>query len=241
MGMHRLLCSIAASLVVSACAAVPQQQAVKEIRVCDANDCSAVGQKYSSGQLLAGFQRLLKANEGEKATLCDSDPETRACESVGICQFVLGGIVPGNGCATSIAFSDIAPGKQANELSLKADMPLTFIWTPLSCATADATLSVHSPDEIYLEFKPRFCSWMVVGNMSATFNLAVEAFDLNQGLVNGYWSHAVSGGGNGRGSGYAVLKFPKPMPAGENWLAEQPEDGSPVAQSGAWIPDVSAN
>jgi hypothetical protein len=172
--------------------------------------------------MLAGFQQLLKANEGEKVTIYSSNPKTRDCESVGACQFVLGGIVPGNGCSQSMVFSEIAMGKQADQIDLKASMPLTFIWTPVYCATTAAMLSVRSPDEISLEFQPRFCSWMAVGAMSATFNFAVESIDLNHGQIGGYWSHAVSGTGNGRGSGYAVLKFPKSMPGGENWLVGQP-------------------
>jgi uncharacterized protein YceK len=224
MDMHRwsLLVAAAAALLLSGCAAIPQQSAVKEVHICNTENCATVDQKYSAGQLLAGFQKLLKANEGEKVTICDSDPKTRACESVGICQFVLGGILPGNGCSQSMVFSEIAKGKQADQLSLKADMPLTFIWTPVECAATAATLSVRSPDEISLEFQPRFCAWMVVGTMSATFNFAVESIDMSHGQIGGYWSHAVKGTGNGRGSGYALLKFPKAMPSGENWLLAQP-------------------
>jgi hypothetical protein len=100
----------------------------------------------------------------------------------------------------------------------------------VACKATAATLSVHSPDEISLEFEPRFCAWMVVGTMSATFNFAVDSLDFNRGQIGGYWSHAVSGTGNGRGSGYAILQFPKAMPRGENWLAEQPSLTSAGAQ-----------
>jgi hypothetical protein len=224
MSTHRwsLLTVLVAVLLLTGCAAIPQKSNVKEVRICNAADCDAVSQKYSAGQLLAGFQQLLKSNDGEKVTICSSNPKTRACDSIGACQFVLGGIVPGNGCSDSMVFSEIAMGKQPGQLDLKASMPLTFIWTPVYCVTTPATLSVQSPDEISLEFQPRFCSWMAVGPMMATFNLAVESIDLNHGQIGGYWSHAVSGGGNGRGSGYLVLKFPKAMPASDHWLDAQP-------------------
>jgi hypothetical protein len=162
-------------------------------------------------------------DEGEKVTIYDSNPKTRNCESVGVCQFVLGGILPGNGCSQSMVFSEITTGKQQpHQINMKVDMPLTFIGTPVFCSITDATFSVHSPDQISLELQPRFCSWMVMGVMSATFNFAVNSLDLNSGEIGGYWSHAVSGTGNGRGSGYAVLKFPKAMPSDENWLVGQP-------------------
>jgi hypothetical protein len=228
--MQRWLLLVAVALLVAGCAAVPQQYAVKEVHICDVAGCNAVNHKYSVGELRAGFLQLLKANEGARVTICDSDPMTRNCESVGICQFVLGGIIPGNGCAEDIVFSEIAAGSQAGQIDLRANMPLTFIWTPLSCATTAATLSVRSADDVSIEFQPRYCNWMVVGNMMATFNFAVESLDLNHGQVGGYWSHAVAGGGNGRGSGYAVLKFPKAMPQGENWLVSQPLHPPPRAQ-----------
>lgn len=221
MHMHRRFIGgiAAATVLLSGCTAIPQQSAVKEVQVCQAAECTPAARQYSEEQLLAGLQGLFKENAGEKVTVCSSDPKSRTCKSVGICQFVLGGILPGNGCSKSMVFSEIAPGEQAGQLDLKAHMPLTFIWTPVICAATKATLVVRSPDQISLEFQPRFCSWMVVGNMRATFNLAIDAIDLRRGEIAGYWSHAVTGTGNGRGSGYTVLKFPKAMPDGVSWLA----------------------
>lgn len=231
MGLHRwlLLVTAAAALLITGCTAIPQQHVGKEVHICDTDDCNSATHNYSVGQLLTGFQKLLQANEGEKVKICESDPKTHACKSVGICQFVLGGFIPGSGCAEHIVFSETAMNNQTGKISLKVNMPLTFIGTPASCETTTAILSVQSPDEIYMEFKPRYCNWMVVGNMSATFNFAVESLDLGRGRVGGYWSHAVTGNGNGRGSGYAVLSFPKTMPDGDNWLVERPE--LPVPQS----------
>lgn len=210
-------------LLLTGCAATPQQQNVQDVHICVAGDCDSTGHKYSAEQLFTGFQKLLKANEGEKVTICDSNPKTRNCESVGVCQFVMGGILPGNGCSQNMVFSKIAIGEQQPyQINMKADMPLTFIGTPVFCATTDATFSVHSPELISLELQPRFCNWLAMGVMSATFNFAVNSLDLNRGEIGGYWSHAVTGTGNGRGSGYAVLKFPRAMPDSENWLAGQP-------------------
>lgn len=222
MDMHRWPLLAVAVLLIAGCAAIPQQHNVKEVRICNAADCDAAGQKYSAGQLLAGFRQLLKANEGEPVTICNSDPKARTCESVGFCYFVLGGILPGNGCAKSIVFNEIAISPNSNQLSLKAKMPLTFIWTPVSCDTMTGTLSVHAPDKISIEFQPYYCNWMKVGPMTATFNFAVESLDLSRGQIGVYLSHAVKGGGNGRGSGYVMLKFPKSMPDADNWLAGQP-------------------
>jgi hypothetical protein len=222
--MHRwaLLVAATATLLATGCTAVPQQHVVKKIHICAGEDCDTADLKYTIGQVLAGLQQLLTANEGQKVTICKSEPTTRACKSVGICQFVLGGILPGNGCAQSIVFSDIAAVNQTSQINLKANMPLTFVGSPVLCNTTTGTLSVRSLDEIAIELQPRYCNWMVVGNMTATFNFAVESLDLSHGQIGGYWSHAVAGTGNGRGSGYAVLKFPSTSPAGGNPLVRQP-------------------
>ncbi|WP_283742954.1 hypothetical protein [Sideroxydans sp. CL21] len=243
MGTHRglFLVASAAAFLITGCTAIPQQHAVKEVHICDTEDCNSTIHKYTAGQLLTGFQKLLKANEDKQVKICESDPKTHACKSVGICQFVLGGLIPGSGCAEHIVFSETAIGNQTGKISLKANMPLTFLWTPVSCETTTVILSVHTPDEIYMDFKPRYCNWMMVGNMSATFNFAVESLDLGRGQIGGYWSHAVTGSGNGRGSGYAVLSFPKTMPDGDNWLVERPELPVPRSKlSGTQVEKESA-
>lgn len=227
-----LAVGVAASIL-TACVAVPQHDAVKEVRVCAADHCGPAAHKYSSSQLLNGFQQLLLANKGEPVRICDSDPKNRDCASVGICQFVLGGFIPGNGCSTGIVFGDVAAGEHAGQLNLKADMPLSFIGTPLTCRTMTGTLSVDSEDVISAEFEPHYCNWMAIGNMSATFSFAVESLDVDHGTVGVYWSHAVQGNGVGRGSGYAVLEFPNSMPRGQNWLiGQQPLALLPSAEPG---------
>lgn len=228
MGLHRwtLLVVAAASLLTVGCVAVPQQDRVKEVHICTGKDCETSVHKYTVEQLATGLQQLLKENEGQKVIICASDSKTRTCESVGVCYLVIGGIIPGNGCAKSIVFSEVAQGSQAGQVSLKANMPLTFIWMPAPCETTSGTLAIRSANEIALEFQPSVCAFLGVGVFKATFNIAVESFDLTKGQISGYWSHASAGTGNGRGSGYMVLQFPKPMPPGDNWLVEQP--ASPV-------------
>ena len=102
--MKRMM-MVAAALLIAGCASAPQKIAVREVNVCSGDECDTSGHKYNAEQLLAGFHQLLKANEGQKVTVCDSDPKTRACESVGVCHLVIGGFSPGNGCVESIVFS----------------------------------------------------------------------------------------------------------------------------------------
>jgi len=218
----RLTLPVAAMALLAGCAGAPQQYSVKEVYVCAAEECGTAGHKYSARQLLDAFRQLFKANEGEKAEICESDPKTRSCESIGLCHFVQGGPFPGMGCGNSIAFGTVAKDNKPGQIAINANMARTFLGASLACADMNGTISVRSADEISYEVEPHYCNWMGVGNMTATFNLAIESLDLDRGQIGGYWNHAVAGTGVGSGSGYAILKFPKGMPRGENWIGGKP-------------------
>ncbi len=204
-----LLVSAVPAALVSSCASTPTLHAVQEVQVCGDGQCDSAARKYSTGQMKDKFQQLLQANLNETATICEADPKTHACTNDAICHFVLGGVIPGPGCSKNLVLSAVTRDSDADQISVKAKMARTFIGTPLVCGAADGTLSIRSSDKIVFELQPHYCNWMVVGNMRATFSFAVESMDLEKGQLAGYWTHAVFGTGNGSGSGYAVLTFPK--------------------------------
>lgn len=204
-----LLALFSTSLLFACSANHAQKNLAKEIAICSNEKCGAAEKTYSAEQLINGLQQLLMVNEGKKVPMCNADPEKRVCKSVKVCHFVLGGIIPGNGCAKSLSFSEIANAKESKQLTMKTSMPLTFIGTPLKCAIAQSIVSVSSVNDISIQLKPHFCSWMVMGAMTAQLNFQVESINLDRGEIGGYWQHSVTGTGNGRGSGYLVLKFPK--------------------------------
>ncbi len=181
---------------------------VEQINICSGERCVLMNKAYSTEALLHQFQQLFNANEGEKVSFCKADKTTHLCKTKKVCHFVLGGIIPGNGCSTGITFHGAELNLQSAEIMMKADMPLTFIGTPLACTTAQSSFSIRSPNEIALELKPHFCSWMAVGAMSAHFSIAVDSINLDRGEIGGYWKHSVKGTGLGGGSGYLLLQFP---------------------------------
>ncbi len=204
------------------------QPKIEQINVCSGGRCIPLEKAYSPQVLLDQFQQLFTANDGEKVNFCKADDNTQDCTIGKVCHFVLGGIIPGNGCSEGISFHTAELNLQASGITMKADMPLTFIGTPLVCKTADSTISILSPKEIILELKPHFCSWMAVGAMSAKFNLAVDRIDLDRGEIGGYWKHSVKGTGIGSGSGYLRLQFPKNIV----WQALNPTTAEQALQSG---------
>lgn len=181
----------------------------KVVSICSGESCTPAGERYSAEQLFNKLEQLLSLNINEKISMCAADTQTRYCKSQRICHFVLGGIIPGPGCSKSLTFSELEKSAEAARLSMKAHMPLTFIGTPLLCNIATSTLSIESINDISLQVNPHFCSWMLVGAMTAKLDFTVESINLDRGEIAGYWQHSVKGTGYGRGSGYLLLKFPK--------------------------------
>ncbi len=214
------IAALAAVVLFAGCAGAPQLYEVKSVYVCAAEECGQAGQRYSASQMLRALHRLIRANDGQEYRVCASDPKTRNCESEGVGYFVMGGPIPGRGAQASGRMSSPALDAATQSVGYTMNANLTFNGTPLACAEHDARVIVRSADEIAIEDTPYYCNWMAVGNMTTTFSFAVESVDLDRGRLGGYWSHAVAGTGNGRGSGYAVIQFPRMMPRGENWLAE---------------------
>jgi len=206
--LHLTFILLSASICLAGCANKKQHNAVKEIYVCSNDKCESAEQQYSTGQLLQGFKELLQNNVNVEVPICNADPQKRTCKSTKVCYLVLGGLLPGSGCSKYLIFNEINQEEHA-QLTMKTKMPLTFIGTPVQCTTASGVFTVNSISDISLQLKPHFCSWMVVGAMTAQFNFNVEWINLDSAEIGGYWEHKVRGTGNGSGSGYLILKFPK--------------------------------
>lgn len=206
--------------LLSGCAGAPQLYEVKSVYVCAAEECGQAGQRFSTAQMLRAMHRLIAANDGQEYKVCASDPKTRNCVSEGVGYFVMGGPLPGRGAQSSGRMSAPKLDMSTQSVSYTMNAGLTFMGTPLVCAEHPARVIVRAADQLTIEDTPYFCNWMGVGNMTTTFSFAVESIDLDRGRLGGYWAHAVAGTGNGRGSGYAVMQFPRAMARGEDWLAE---------------------
>ena len=200
---------LSASLSLVSCVNKKYENAVKEIYFCSDDKCARADQQYSTDQLLQSFKELLQSNANVEVPMCNSNPHKRTCKSTKVCHFVLGGLLPGNGCSKYLIFNEISQQEQAGQLAMKTKMPLTFIGTPVQCTTATSVLSVNSSNDINLQLKPHFCSWMVMGAMTAQLDFTVESINVDKGEIGGYWRHKLKGTGNGSGSGYLILKFPK--------------------------------
>ena len=200
---------LSVSLLLGGCTSTAMPKNVNTIYLCADNTCKSPAQPYSADQLLQGFEQLVQTNANEKVLMCKADPKTRSCTSTKVCHFVLGGIIPGSGCSKYLVFSEINKNAQSTQLTMKTKMPLTFIGTPVQCTTAASTFTLNSITDIQLHVRPHFCSWMVMGAMTAQLQFSVESINVDTGEIGGYWEHSVKGTGNGSGSGYMMLKFPK--------------------------------
>jgi len=210
---------IAAIAALAGCAGAPQLYEVKSVYVCAAEECAQAGQRYSAAQMLRGLHRLAQANDQQEFKICAADPKVRKCDGGSIGYFVMGGPIPGRGSTDAGTWRNVQLDTATQSIRVNASSRLYFNGLPLACVEHGSQIAVRAADEIAVEDVPYYCNWMAVGNMTASFSFAVESVDFDRGRLGGYWSHAVAGVGAGKGSGYAVIEFPKSMPRGENWLA----------------------
>lgn len=184
------------------CANLPQNTN-QQLLICDQGQCHS-NSSSDADQLLNKLHKLLESNSG-KATICSADAVTHQCQKPRVCYFVLGGILPGNGCANQLIFKNIKSSNK--QLLMQTHMPLKFIGTPVNCKIADANLTLESRQTLSLKLSPHFCSWMAMGVMTAELNFHIDWVNLDTGELGGKWFHRVKGTGNGKGSGYMILQF----------------------------------
>jgi hypothetical protein len=204
------------------CVSNPPSRELKSVQVCAAEECVDANKRYTSEQMLYALDRLFQANDAAGMKFCSADPGTFVCKSDDVGYFVLGGFVlPGRGSSSSGKVSQVRIDAANRSIHYVMLMNLRFLGVPLLCASHDAVLVVRSVDDIAITDNPYLCNWMAVGIMTASFSFTIDTVDFDHGRLGGYWKHGVTGTGNGRGQGYALIEFPHSMPRGENWLARQ--------------------
>ena len=202
------------------CTTTPQRSEASPVRVCAAGECDD-GKRYAVNQLLHAIGRLFQVNDGADIKFCSADPETRVCTGDDVGYFVLGGLIPGRGASSSGKISHVAIDAENQVIHYVMAMHLSFLGTPLVCADHDAALTARSVSDLTIVDNSYYCNWLGVGNMTASFSVAIDSVDFDQGRIGGYWKHGVTGTGNGRGHGYALILFPESMPRSENWLVRR--------------------
>lgn len=207
----RLLAASGTALILAGCAGTPKLHEIKALYVCAEGECASASRRYDSRDVIDALAALLRANNDQEFRICESDPRTRSCVAVGAGHFVMGGPIPGIGSAYAAKIWDAVAEPEKQRLVVQMQMYKKFIGTPVVCAAHQMVIAVRSVDEVVGEDSPHYCNWMGVGNMTATFNFAVETIDMERGVLAGYWAHALVGSGNGSGTGYATWEFPKPV------------------------------
>ena len=203
------------------CATTQRPHEIKSVQVCAAGECSEAGQRYSATQMLHALDRLFQANDGAGMKFCSSDPTTRVCAGDDVGYFILGGFIPGRGSSSSGKVSQVKLDAENQSIRYVMSMYLRFLGIPLLCADHSAVLAVKSVTDMTITDNTYLCSWMVMGIMTASFSFVIDSVDFDRGRLGGYWKHGMTGTGNGRGQGYALIEFPKSMPRGENWPARK--------------------
>jgi CHAT domain-containing protein len=202
------------------------------VHVCAAGDCDATGRRYPADQVLSALHRLLAANDGLEYKLCESDKRSRQCIAENVGHTVFAMVVPGPGTQSSGTIRNPQLNASSNTIRMNKSDPKQFFGTPVICSDHGSTITMTYGGHIVLTDDRYWCNWAAVGIMTAEFSFAIESIDFEKGRITGFWFHALTGTGNGSGTGFAALQFQKGMPKGENWLGAP----SVVARNGAHAP-----
>lgn len=212
---------ISTILVLHGCAAgTPQLAEVKEVTVCAGGECGPASQRYTVGEMLQGLYHLFKRSETADITICNSTPAGRNCDSVGVSYFAMGGWIPGWRSQDRVKYTNVQLDAANHAVTATASNYALFFGAPPACADTKHTITVRSVDEIVGVDENYSCAF---GNTTSS-NYVADYVDLDKGRFGVYWQRATHGGlgGNGSGSGYAIMQFPAAMPKGENWLRMVP-------------------
>ena len=209
---------LAAALLFSACASAPRVEEVKAVTLCAGGRCAPVGEGYSRPQALAGVYRLIKESENAPYRLCEAEPGSRRCQHDDISMFIQGGPIPGMGTMKNGEITETEISPETGEVFYTVKTSLNFIGVPLVTTSHKSRINLASDSRFILMEDDYYTNWMAVGNQVMSFNMAIDYINLDRGEIGGYYGWASTGVGMGKGSGYAILRFPARMTAGSTWF-----------------------
>lgn len=204
------------AVLLSSCASRPQLYKVESVYVCAAEECGQAAQHYGVEQMLAGLRELLATNAEQEFKFCESDPKTRTCLSEGFCYFGQG-LFPAWGCVKSGTLVRPSFDNIGNRVHFQSKLNMRVLGIPAPCLVHAVTIAAQSIDEIAWEDESFYCTFTGV-RFKSTFNIAVDSVDFDRGIIGGYWTSSAVGAGNGAGSGYGIVVFPKGMARNVDWL-----------------------
>lgn len=194
-------------LALVGCVSVAPTDRVSWTSICEKGGCTQVSVS-DAPVVLAKLKTLFQDGLTKPTKICEASRDSQSCTDTDIGIFVMGGPIPGRGAMKELNFNSVSDSEVDHALVINVDTDLTFLGVPLMCSTGQGTIKVDPQGRIILEVDPHYCNWALVGSVFSTFSLVVDRVDIDKRVVSGYWSTAVAGVGNGKGSGYGMFSVP---------------------------------
>lgn len=196
----------------------------KEVHLCENRQCDTIKSPSQRQEVLGKLYTLLKNNLNRDIDFYRSTPDSREQSKKGFGFYLQGGPMPGWAVVRSIKFTDILYVDRENfEIKFKVDPDVIWNGMPCFSTSTEGTLSVKENNQIQYS-TTYFISWMVVGTSVWKHDMVFDYIDFDNSLMGSFYS--IGGGGPlcaGKGSGYALVKFPvdsRPQP--ESMIAKIP-------------------
>lgn len=179
----------------------------KPVVVCRSHSCTRLGDRITEAFLFNSLIGVFYNSQKSRVSLCEADPNTRACLHDGI-RF--GGDVGGTPVVVHVhnyTLSDVQIGRKLKHMGFAALYSVYVNGLISNCNTAKSTIEIRDTNTILVIGDPFLCQLTsdIPSQIFSIYN--IDYVDLNYNLIGGYYSFGLSGSAKGQKSGYMLMKF----------------------------------
>jgi len=179
----------------------------KPVIVCRSHSCTRLGDRITEAFLFNSLISVFYNAQKSRVSLCEADPNTRACMHTGI-RF--GGDVGGTPVVVQVhdyTLSDVQIGRKLKHMGFAALYSIYVNGLISNCNTAKSTVEIRDTDTLMIIGNTFLCQLTsdIPSQVFSIYN--IDYIDLNYNLIGGYYSFGLSGSSKGQKTGYMLMKF----------------------------------
>ena len=182
----------------------------RSIIVCRSKQCAPIKLSMSKEYIYNSLAQMMKNNNHQKALVCSADVGSRNCYQNYISLPITVGITPAYMYIDSVKISDVTMNKGSSSINMMLNYNVTYNGQTPECSPDKTLLYVKNADNIVLEDKGYRCKMTTIGTTTVKTMFLIDFIDLDYGFIGGYYSIGLSGPSYGGGTGYMMLRMPKP-------------------------------
>ena len=175
--------------------------------VCRSHSCTRLNDRITETFLFNSLVSMFYNSQKTKVSICEADPNTRACLYNGIRFGAEIGGTPVVMQISTFTLSDVQVGRKLRNLGFAMSYDVYANGLKSNCNTAKNTIEIRNTSTILITGDSFLCQ-LTSDIPSQIFNMYnIDYVDLDYDLLGGYFSFGMSGSSKGQKTGYMVMKF----------------------------------